>query len=161
MSKLDQIRALREGRMARKNSRGGSGRGAPQTVPRSPRQAVPQPDAELVPGPREARSTSGRRVEGNPRPRAERLQQEPATPDTVGTAKRKPRAAKHRDVGNVAKPEAPPTAHRGRRRSSEPKPKVGRPRAEDRGKTLSDTKPWVKAKVSRATWYRQKRGGSL
>lgn len=44
-----------------------------------------------------------------------------------------------------------------RRRTPEPKPKIGRPRIEDRGKTLSDTKPWLKAKppMSRATWYRR------
>jgi hypothetical protein len=36
-----------------------------------------------------------------------------------------------------------------------PKVKIGRPRVEDRGKTLSDRKPWVKAKMSRATWYRR------
>lgn len=121
---------------------------------------------------REARasrgSAGGSRVEGNPRPRAERLQQEPATSDTASTAKRKPRAAKRRDVGNVAKPEAAPTAHRGSRRPSEPKTKIkkpkapkvkiGRPRVEDRGKTLSDLKPWLTAKppMSRATYYRRK-----
>jgi hypothetical protein len=39
--------------------------------------------------------------------------------------------------------------------------KTGRPRLEDRGKTLTATKPWKKAKMSRATWYRrqaEKRG---
>lgn len=132
---------------------------------------------------REARasrgSAGGSRVgtlsQENPRPHAERLQQEPATPDTASTAKRKPRAAKRRDVGNVAKPEVIPTAHRDRRRPSEPKPKrkakakkqkptkapkvkIGRPRVEDRGKTLSDLKPWLTAKppMSRATYYRRK-----
>lgn len=132
MSKLDQIRALREGRSKR-------------------------------------RSTGGSRVAEKPRPHAEGLQQEPATPDTASTAKRKPRAAKRRDVGNVAKPEATPTAHRGGHRPSErkakvakaAKPKVGRPRVEDRGKTLSDTKPWVAAKMSRASWYRKRSKPSL
>ncbi len=39
-----------------------------------------------------------------------------------------------------------------------PKPrKVGRPRIEDAGKTITARKPWVKAGMSRATWYaRQK-----
>lgn len=112
---------------------------------------------------RAARSSAGgRRVGDNPRPHAERLQQEPATPNTVSTAKRKPRAAKHRDVGNVTKSEVIPITHRDRRRPSEPKKpkvKIGRPRVEDIGKTLSDTKPWLAAKppMSRATFYRRQK----
>lgn len=35
------------------------------------------------------------------------------------------------------------------------KPKVGRPRIEDRGKTLTDLKPWAAAGISRASWYRR------
>lgn len=35
------------------------------------------------------------------------------------------------------------------------KPRVGRPRIEDRDKTLAATKPWDKLKMSRASWYRR------
>jgi hypothetical protein len=38
----------------------------------------------------------------------------------------------------------------------EAKRKPGRPRAEDRGKTLAADKPWIAAGVSRASWYRRK-----
>ncbi len=37
----------------------------------------------------------------------------------------------------------------------ETKPKRGPPRIEDRGKTLTATKPWGAAGMSRATWYRR------
>ena len=45
-----------------------------------------------------------------------------------------------------------------KRRAPEPKPKVGRPRIEDRGKTLTDLKPWAAAGISRASWYRRRKG---
>jgi len=35
--------------------------------------------------------------------------------------------------------------------------KRGRPRFEDRGKTIEAAKPWVEAGMSRASWYRRKR----
>jgi hypothetical protein len=35
----------------------------------------------------------------------------------------------------------------------EPKRKRGRPRVENRDKTLAATKPWEKAGMSRATWF--------
>lgn len=41
-------------------------------------------------------------------------------------------------------------------------PRKGRPRLEDRDKTLRATKPWVKAGMSERTWYRrqaEKRNG--
>jgi hypothetical protein len=36
---------------------------------------------------------------------------------------------------------------------TEVKAKRGRPRIEDKGKTLSDAKPWVAAGMSRSSWY--------
>jgi hypothetical protein len=38
-----------------------------------------------------------------------------------------------------------------------PKGKGGRPRLEDIDKTLEATKPWEKAGMSRASWYRRPR----
>lgn len=35
-------------------------------------------------------------------------------------------------------------------------PKRGRPRIEDRAKTLQATKPWVAAGMSERTWYRRR-----
>ena len=34
-------------------------------------------------------------------------------------------------------------------------PKKGRPRIEDIGKSIEATKPWLKLKMSRTTWYRR------
>ena len=39
---------------------------------------------------------------------------------------------------------------------SEPIVRRGPPRIEDRDKTYEATKPWVKLKMSRSTWYRIK-----
>ena len=36
------------------------------------------------------------------------------------------------------------------------KPRLGRPRIEDKAKTLTATKPWVAAGMSRATWYNRR-----
>jgi hypothetical protein len=36
------------------------------------------------------------------------------------------------------------------------RPKTGRPRIEDRGKTYEATMPWSKMGMSRRTWYRRK-----
>jgi hypothetical protein len=33
--------------------------------------------------------------------------------------------------------------------------KTGRPRIEDRAKTIEARKPWLKLKMSRRTWYRR------
>jgi hypothetical protein len=43
--------------------------------------------------------------------------------------------------------------------SDEPAPpaKTGRPRIEDRDKTLAATKPWLKLGMSERTWYRRQR----
>lgn len=43
------------------------------------------------------------------------------------------------------------------RRRSEPKPKIGRPKLEDRDKTLTALQPWAKAGISRASWYRRRK----
>jgi hypothetical protein len=34
-------------------------------------------------------------------------------------------------------------------------PKKGRPRIEDRAKTIEAKKPWLKLEMSRRTWYRR------
>ena len=34
-------------------------------------------------------------------------------------------------------------------------PKKGRPRIEDRAKTIEARKPWLKLEMSRRTWYRR------
>lgn len=36
------------------------------------------------------------------------------------------------------------------------RPKTGRPRIEDRGKTIEALKPWVVAGMSRRSWYRRR-----
>jgi hypothetical protein len=48
-----------------------------------------------------------------------------------------------------------PRAKPGRSPAKKSKIKTGRPRLEDRDKTLTATKPWKAAKMSRATWYRR------
>jgi hypothetical protein len=35
-------------------------------------------------------------------------------------------------------------------------PKKGRPRIEDRAKTIEAKKPWLKLKMSRRAWYRRR-----
>ncbi len=35
--------------------------------------------------------------------------------------------------------------------------KIGRPRIEDKAKTLEAKKPWIKAGMSRSTWYRRQK----
>lgn len=40
-------------------------------------------------------------------------------------------------------------------RPAREKPKVGRPRIEDRAKTLAALKPWMAAQMSRSSWYRR------
>jgi hypothetical protein len=35
-------------------------------------------------------------------------------------------------------------------------PQKGRPRIEDRDKTIEATKPWLALKMSRSTWYRRR-----
>lgn len=40
---------------------------------------------------------------------------------------------------------------------SAPARKTGRPRIEDRANTIEARKPWVKAKMSRRTWYRRQK----
>ena len=41
------------------------------------------------------------------------------------------------------------------------KPKSGRPRIEDKGKTLSDSKPWLALGMSRSSWYLRRKDGRL
>jgi hypothetical protein len=36
------------------------------------------------------------------------------------------------------------------------RPRKGRPRIEDRGKTNEAKKPWLKLEMSRRTWYRRR-----
>lgn len=43
----------------------------------------------------------------------------------------------------------------------EAKRKAGRPRIEDRDKTLAATKPWKALGMERATWYKRKSEGKL
>ena len=53
--------------------------------------------------------------------------------------------------------EARQTAHRGSQENRVPREyKHGRPRLEDRAKTLAATKPWAAAGMSRRTWYRRR-----
>lgn len=42
-------------------------------------------------------------------------------------------------------------------RSDPVKRRRGRPRLEDSGQSLEATKPWLKANMSRATWFRRQR----
>ena len=42
-------------------------------------------------------------------------------------------------------------------RTSHDGSKTGRPRIEDRDKTLAATKPWLKLGMSERTWYRRQR----
>lgn len=126
MSKLEQIRALKE-RRATKGSRGSvEGHARTGDVPASgPSGSVtPAAPPELRQGPRARKKGTG--IKPGPRE----------------TKPKKPKAAKKR-------------AKRAKKPAPVSKVKVGRPRAEDRGKTLSDTKPWVAAKMSRASWYRK------
>ena len=44
----------------------------------------------------------------------------------------------------------------GSNRSAPVKPKVGRPLASAKDKTLEATKPWIADGVSRRTWYRRR-----
>lgn len=69
-----------------------------------------------------------------------------------------PSAAKGRDAGNVAKPEKSPPPERGLHRPARDL-RRGRPRVEDREKTLAATRPWEAAGVSRRTWFRRQKEG--
>ncbi len=134
--KLDQIKALREGRAARKNSRGG-------TV-KARAGAVDLPVANEHHGPK---GRSGALERSLDRLDVNRASGEPSRQPhhlTVGVAS-----------GPRDKPKPKPKPKRKAKKQAPAKPKVGRPRVEDRGKTLTALQPWVTAKMSRATWYRR------
>lgn len=55
------------------------------------------------------------------------------------------------------KKRAKPAKKAAKAKASAPAPRRGRPRVEDRGKTLSDRKPWLAEGMSRATFYRRQK----
>lgn len=134
MSKLEQIQALRHARVARNSSRGGG----------------------------EARATAQRPAGTRDRP-ATTVQSDVtrAAPDNANSSGKIVEARVRKDAGVATGPRE--TKPKRKAKAKKPKPakapkvKIGRPRVEDRGKTLSDRKPWLEAKppMSRATWYRR------
>lgn len=113
---------------------------------------------------RVARNSSRGGVEGHAvvvSSRSERLEgvRSLPAPDTSGAVRTTARAK----AGAGIKPGPRETKPKRKAKVKKPKPtkapkvKIGRPRVEDRGKTLSDLKPWLTAKppMSRATWYRR------
>lgn len=96
-----------------------------------------------------ANHSGGSRVEGNPRPHGESLQQGAATSSKPSTAA-KPRG-KGSDAANVAKPQIEP-ASAPPQSPPETKLKLGRPK---KGETRE--KPWETEGISKAGWYRRRK----
>lgn len=172
MSKVDQIRELREARETARLQREGAE--LTRDANRAMAKRKPNPEkGRLGSNARPAPASTGRSLGRTKAPRGTAPAGELGTKTRGAGEKRRPGRSKSPDRSGAPKPGASAKAlaagngrdtpalaglATGPREAKPYRPKRGRPRAADRDKTLTATQPWKALKISRATWYR-KQGG--
>lgn len=146
MTKLDQLKALREGNSSRGSREAATGR--PTRV--APVRASASKDARSgsINGAKgEPRRSVGERAFGG----VATTPRDKSKSDQIESGDRKSRrASRSTGARNAAEVIAPPVA------SAQLIIRKGRPRLEDAGKTIEAAAPWVALNMSRRSWFRRR-----